>query len=277
MTVNNSLTTNKKPRFSVAIQSDAYKNLINQTLGDPNRSSRFIAAISSAVAVNPALQNCDAGTIISGALVGESLNLSPSVQLGHYYLVPFEDRKNDRTVATFQIGYKGFLTLAMRSGQYKKINVLAIKESELISYNPLTEELSVNLIENEEKREKAKTIGYYAMFELINGYQKSLYWNKDKMEAHALKYSKGYQAKKGYTFWEKDFDAMAFKTLIRQLISKWGIMSIDLEQAYTKDMSAIHEDGKVEYVDNDNTTTFEPISEPIEIKVEDNTLLDEQI
>lgn len=265
MTVNNSLTTNRKPKFSVAIQSDAYKNLINQTLGDPNRSARFIAAISSAVAVNPQLQNCDAGTIISGALVGESLNLSPSNQLGHYYLVPFEDRKNNRTVASFQIGYKGLLVLAMRSGQYKKINVLSIKEGELINYNPLTEELNVNLIEDEDKRDKAKTIGYYAMFELINGYQKSLYWNKDKMEAHANKYSKGYQARKGFTFWEKDFDAMAYKTLLRQLISKWGIMSIELEQAYTKDMSAVHDDGKVEYVDNDNSTSFEPISDPVEI------------
>lgn len=266
MTINNSLVgQSRKPRFSVAIQSDAYKNLINQTLGDKDRSARFIAAISSAVAVNPALQNCDAGTIISGALVGESLNLSPSNQLGHYYLVPFEDRKNDRTVATFQIGYKGLLALAMRSGQYKRINVLSIKKGELVNYNPLTEELNVNLIEDDEVREKTETIGYYAMFELVNGYQKSLYWSKDKMEKHANRYSKGYQARKGFTFWEKDFDSMAYKTLLRQLISKWGIMSIELETAYTKDMSAVHDDGKVEYVDNDNTTNFEQTSEPIEV------------
>ena len=266
MTVNNSLTQqNKKPRFSVAIQSDAYKNLINQTLGDPNRSARFIAAISSAVAVNPQLQNCDAGTIVSGALVGESLNLSPSQQLGHYYLVPFEDRKNDRTVATFQLGYKGYIQLAMRSGQYKKINVIALKEGELKNYNPLTEELDVNLIEDDLKRENAKTTGYYAMFELVNGFQKALYWSKEKMEVHANKYSKGYQAKKGYTFWEKDFDGMAYKTMLRQLISKWGVMSTELQTAYEKDMSAVHEDGKVEYVDNDNSTKFEPIAEPIEI------------
>jgi len=272
MTINNSLTqVNKKPRFSVAIQSDAYKNLINQTLGDPNRSARFIAAISSAVSVNPALQNCDAGTIISGALVGDSLNLSPSPSLGHYYLVPFEDRKNDRTVATFQLGYKGFLQLAMRTGQYKKINVLAIKKGELKSYNQLSEELVVDLIEDDNLREKTETVGYYAMFELINGYQKALYWSKEKMETHANRYSKGYQARKGFTFWEKDFDAMGFKTLLRQLISKWGVMSIELETAYTKDMSAIHEDGKVEYVDNDNKTDFEPIAEPV--SVEPNTIL----
>ena len=265
MTVQNSLTQNKKPRFSVAIQSDAYKNLVNQTLGDKDRATRFIAAISSAVAINPALQACDAGTILSGALVGESLNLSPSPQLGHYYLVPFEDRKNDRTVATFQLGWKGYVQLAIRSGQYKKLNVIAIKEGELVKYDQLTETLEVNLIQDELKREKALTIGYYAMFELVNGFTKSLYWSKEKMDAHANRYSKGYQAKKGFTFWEKDFDQMAFKTLIRQLISKWGVMSIDLKDALEKDMSAVHEDGKVEYVDNDKNTEFEPISEPIEI------------
>lgn len=103
MTVNNQLA-NRKPKFSVAIQSDMYKNLINSTLGDEKRATRFIAAISSAVAVNPNLQDCDAGTILSGALLGESLNLSPSPTLGHYYLVPFNDNNNQRKVATFQLG-----------------------------------------------------------------------------------------------------------------------------------------------------------------------------
>ena len=87
------------------------------------------------------------------------------------------------------------------------------------------------------------------MFEYTNGFRKAMYWSKKKMEAHALKYSKGYAAKKGYTFWEKDFDGMAYKTMLRQLISKWGIMSIDLQNAIDKDMAVIHEDGKTEYVD----------------------------
>lgn len=252
--INNSLTQRtQKPRFSVAIQSEGYKNLINQTLGDPNRAARFIAAISSAVAVNPVLQDCDAGTIISGALVGESLNLSPSPALGHYYLVPFNDNVNNRKVATFQLGYKGYLQLAIRSGNYKKLNVIAIKQGELKNYNPLTEELDVELIEDEAKREAAPTIGYFAMFELTNGFIKTLYWSKEKMDKHANTYSKGFKAKKGYTFWEKDFDGMAFKTMIRQLISKWGIMSIEMKQAYESDMAAIKEDGSKMYVDNDDT------------------------
>lgn len=269
--MNNQLVTNK-PKFSVAIQSDMYKNLINQTLGDKERATRFIASISSAVATNQALQECDAGTILSGALLGESLNLSPSPQLGQYYLVPFNDSKKGYKVAQFQLGYKGYIQLAIRSGQYKKLNVLAIKKGELIKYDPLNEEIEVNLIEDEEERESAETIGYYAMFEYTNGFRKSMYWSKSKMEKHALKYSKGYAAHKGYTYWEKDFDGMAYKTMLRQLISKWGIMSIDMQQAVEKDMTAINTDGTYEYVDNDEDVVIEQEepTETIETQSEDN-------
>lgn len=255
--MSNLVKATNRPKFSVAIQSDMYKNLINQTLGDKDRATRFIASISSAVATNQALQECDAGTILSGALLGESLNLSPSPQLGQYYLVPFNDSKKGYKVAQFQLGYKGYIQLAIRSGQYKKLNVLAIKKGELIKYDPLNEEIEVSLIEDEEERENAETIGYYAMFEYTNGFRKSLYWSKSKMEKHALKYSKGYTAHKGYTFWEKDFDGMAYKTMLRQLISKWGIMSIDMQQAVEKDMTAINTDGTYEYVDNEEDTIIE--------------------
>lgn len=249
-----------KPKFSVAIQSETYKNLVNQTLGDKNRATRFIASISSAVANNPQLQECDAGTILSGALLGESLNLSPSPQLGQYYLVPFNDTKKGCKVAQFQLGYKGYIQLAIRSGQYKKLNVMAIKKGELIKYDRLNEDIEVNLIDDEDVRESTETIGYYAMFEYSNGFRKTLYWSKSKMEKHALKYSMGYRAKKGYTFWEKDFDAMAYKTMLRHLISKWGIMSIDIQQAVEKDMSAINTDGSYEYIDN-QTDVIEQIEE----------------
>lgn len=253
----NQLQVTNKPKFSVAIQSDTYKNLINRTLGDKDRATRFIASISSAVATNQQLQECDAGSILSGALLGESLNLSPSPQLGQYYLVPFKDSKKGCKVAQFQLGYKGYIQLAIRSGQYKKLNVLAIKKGELIKYDPLNEEIEVKLIEDEEERANAETIGYYAMFEYTNGFRKTLYWTKKHMEAHAEKYSMGYRAKKGYTFWEKDFDGMAFKTMLRQLISKWGIMSIEMQKAMEQDMSAINTDGTFEYVDN------QEIEEPV--------------
>jgi recombination protein RecT len=261
----------KKQKFSAAIQSDAYKNLINNTLGDVKRSQRFVAAISSAVATNPQLQECDPGSILSAALLGEGLNLSPSPQLGQYYMVPFKRKANvnkgisEATLAQFQLGYKGYIQLAIRSGFYAKINVLDIKKGELIKYDPLLEVIEVNLIDDEIERENAETTGYYAMFEYLNGFKKTMYWSKDKMMSHADKYSQSFKKfeydrlQKGQipqsdlwkysSFWYKDFDGMAFKTMLRQLISRWGIMSTELTEAYTKDQAVIKENGEYDYID----------------------------
>lgn len=255
MAVNNQLV--KKPAqrlgLSAYLTQDAVKNQINNVIGGKN-GQRFISAIISAVNNNSALQQCTNQSILSGALLGESLNLSPSPQLGQYYLVPYDDREKGK-VAQFQLGYKGYIQLAIRSGQYKKLNVLAIKEGELVRFDPLNEEIEVKLIEDEEAREQAATIGYYAMFEYTNGFRKAIYWSKAKMEAHALKYSPGYRTdkKKGtaWTFWSKDFDGMAYKTMLRQLISKWGIMSIDLITAMDADMAVINEDGTKNYVETE--------------------------
>lgn len=269
MAKNEIQTTNKKLPFSAYITSDGIKNRINQIVGDENTGKRFISSIISAVSTNPTLAECDNASIVSGALLGEALKLSPSPQLGNYYLVPFNDKDKGK-VATFQLGYKGYIQLAIRSGQYKKLNVLAIKEGELINYDPLNEEIEVQLIDDETKREKAKTIGYYAMFEYVNGFRKALYWSKEKMEAHALQYSQGYRADKqkktAYTFWSKDFDGMAYKTMLRQLISKWGIMSIDMQTAYEADMAYIKEDGSKEYIDNQDDVQDATIVEEKEVK-----------
>ena len=273
-----------KPKFSVAIQTEQYQRLINNTLVDPNRARRFIASISSAVATNKDLQECDAGTILSGALLGEALNLSPSPQLGQYYLVPFKD-KNKGKVATFILGYKGYIQLAIRSGYYKKINVIELKEGELKKFDLMTEEIEVDLITDDEKRENAKTVGYYAMFEYLNGFKKAIYWSKDKMTAHADKYSPAF-TKKGYelllagkvkqedmwkysSHWYKSFDDMAKKTMLRQLISKWGVMSIEMREAFEKDETIIREDGTYQYVteiDDSNVieTKIEEHNESIE-------------
>lgn len=270
----------KKPTFTMVINSDGYKNLINKTLGDSNKAARFIAGITSAVVTTPGLQECTPQSIISGGFLGEALNLSPSPQLGQYYLVPYNDTKNECKVAQFQLGYKGYIQLAIRSGYYKKLNVLAIKEGELIKFDPLNEEIEVSLIEDEEKRETAKTIGYYSMFEYSNGFRKAIYWSKKKMIAHADKYSQAFSLneksikvngkmktkvsfedyeKGNYSqndawmyssFWYKDFDGMAYKTMLRQLISKWGIMSTEMQEAITKDMAVINNDGTYDYVDN---------------------------
>lgn len=267
MAVQNNLVkakSNQKLGFTSYLTQDAVKEQINKVVGGKN-GTRFIASIVSAVNTNPALSECTNQSILSGALLGESLNLSPSPQLGQYYLVPFNDKTKGK-VAQFQLGYKGYIQLAIRSGQYKKLNVIAIKEGELINYDPLNEEIEVKLIDDEETREQAETIGYYAMFEYTNGFKKAMYWSKKKMEAHALKYSKGYQAKKGYTFWEKDFDGMAYKTMLRQLISKWGIMSIDMVSAMDADMAIINEDGTKVYVDNEPDVI--DMEQPIEAEPE---------
>jgi len=266
------------------LNQDKVKNQLAQAVG--KNSMRFVSSVVSAVTVNPGLQECTNQSILSAALLGESLNLSPSPQLGQYYMVPYENKKEGVKVAQFQMGYKGYIQLAIRSGQYKKLNVLAIKEGELVWFDPLTEEIEVRLIEDEEEREQAKTIGYYSMFEHINGFKKALYWSKRKMLSHADRYSQAFSkdAKKIKTFdfkakkevwkekvsfadfeagnypkedewmyssfWYKDFDGMAYKTILRQLISKWGIMSIEMQRAYEGDMAEIHEDGTGEYVDN---------------------------
>ena len=234
---NTALANSKKLQFSTLIKSDAVQKSLEGTLGDSMRTKTFTSSLISAVSTNPALRDCDGMTIISAALLGESLNLSPSPQLGQYYMVPFRDNKSGTVKATFQLGWKGYYQLALRSGQYQNIDAVAVKEGELKSYNPITGDIDLDPIQDPIEREKAKTIGYYAYFTLNNGFTKKLYWSREKMQAHAEKYSKGYAAHKGYTFWEKDFDSMALKTMYRQLIGKYGIMSIEMQQAYVNDMS----------------------------------------
>ncbi len=278
MAVGNSLTAAKTQKTSLTayLTNDAVKNQINKVVGGKN-GTRFVSSIVSAVQTTPALQECTNNSILNAALLGEALGLSPSPQLGQFYMVPFKNNKKNCKEAQFQLGYKGYIQLAIRSGYYKKLNVLPIKEGELIRYDPLNEELEVDLIEDDILREEAETIGYYAMFEYENGFRKTLYWSKKKIQAHADKYSSAYSLKiagdiaqgkipekdmwKYSSFWYKDFDAMAMKTMLRQLISKWGIMSIDMQNAFDKDMAVIHEDGTAEYVDNSENSTEDVVAD----------------
>lgn len=244
MKANNAIVKKAQPtqNFSAFITSDAIKGRINALVADQHEGAQFLTSIVSAVTNNPALQGCAHISILNCALLGQSLKLSPSPQLGQYYMVPFND-KEEGMQAQFILGYKGYVQLAIRSGYYRKLNVVAIKEGELVRYDPLEEEIEVRLMDNETEREKAKTVGYFAMFEYKNGFRKTLYWSREKMQAHAEAYSKGYQKdiEKGTnnTFWAKDFDGMATKTMLRQLISKWGIMSVDLQKAVEADTEAI--------------------------------------
>lgn len=273
MALNNSLAkTNGTPRLGLSayLTRDAVRDQINKVVGGKD-GQRFISAIISATTTNTDLQECTNQSILSGALLGESLKLSPSPQLGHYYLVPFNDKEKGK-VAQFQLGYKGYIQLAIRSGQYKKLNVIAVKEGELEYFDPLNEDIKINMmVDKWDEREAKETIGYYAFFELTNGFRKAMYWSKQQMESHAIKYSAGYKAKKGFTFWEKNFDGMAFKTMLRQLISKWGIMSTELQQAFENDMTFTDDSGKVHYGEvDDNIIEAEIIEQPQEEKTEDS-------
>lgn len=246
----------KQEKFSDFLAKETTKNWIASVVTDPKEASKFVSSIVSATTNNTMLQACEKSSIISSGLLANALGLSLSPQLGLCYMVPFKNKaqykdgvkiKDESYIATFVLGYKGYIQLAIRSGYYKNINVISIKEGELIKYDPLTEELEVNLIPDEREREKLPTIGYYASFKLMNGFTKSIYWSKEKMLVHADKYSAAFSAQsyddlqagkiaekdmwKYSSFWYKDFDGMAYKTMLRQLISKWGIMSIDMQRA----------------------------------------------
>ena len=263
----NAIQTDKaenKITFSAFMTSNKISNKVNSIIGDKVKGERFVSSIISAVAANPQLKECDNASILSGALLGQALNLSPSPQLGRTYLVPFKD-KNRGMVAQFVLGYKGYLELAQRSGQYKDINVIEVREGEYKGRDKSTGNPTFEFIEDDDIRNEKDVIGYMATFTLLNGFTKTLYMTKKAMESHALKYSQGYRADKkngtSYTFWSKDFDGMAFKTILRQLISKWGILSIDMQRGFEGDMGVIEEDGKINYVDNIKEVN---LNEPVE-------------
>lgn len=278
-TTNQRQLSNNQPKFSVFMNQEQIKYLVSQALG--KNAQRFTASIISAVSANPALQKCTQRSVLSGALLGESLGLSPSPQLGQYYLVPFDKKDSQGNVietnAQFVLGAKGYKQLAMRSGQYLDIDVLEIKEGEYKGRDKHTGKQVFEFIENDDERDALPTIGYMAYFELLNGFRKQVYWTKAKMLKHADTYSPAFSAKKyeDYvsgkipknerykysSFWYKNFDEMAFKTLIRHLISQWGVMSIEMQDAFIRDNAVIKENGEPEYVEYDENAFSAPAQE----------------
>lgn len=250
----------KKQTFSVAITTENYQNMIRNTLKDPKRVNRFIASITSAVAATPALQTCEPSSVLACGLLGEGLELSPSPQLGYFYIVPFKQKAKYRegrlispecVKAQFILGYKGYIQLALRSGQYIDIDCLPIHNGEYLGRNPFTGKPQFKFIEDDDECEAQPIIGYMARLETKSGFTKCIYWTKEKMLRHADTYSQAF-SKKAFekirngqiadkdmwqysSFWYKNFDEMAQKTLIRQLISRWGIMSTEMERAFIND------------------------------------------
>lgn len=230
----NNISQNQ-PKFSVAIRSDAYKNLINQTLGDPDVARQFVADISTVVSQNYMLQKCDAGSIISAGLMAQSLKLPLSGSLGFAYVIPYGSK------AQFQIGFKGLIQLCQRSGQFESIGVRSVHEGEYVGQD----EFGDDMFRFSHEHDAKPTVGYFAYFKLLNGFKKTLYWTKAKCEAHGQRYSKSYGK-----LWTTDFDAMAQKTVLKMLLSKYAPMSVELQKAVTFDQAAINKDGTPDYVDN---------------------------
>ncbi len=281
------VATKPKQTFTDFISGDNIKRKINEMVGGKN-SQRFITAVISAVSNNSDLAQCNPSTIIAGALLGEALQLSPSPQLGQYYLVPYNIKKKDaqgkeywEKVAQFQLGYKGYIQLAIRSNFYRDLDVLEVREGEYLGRDKNTGKHRFSFITDEEERNSKKVVGYLAYFEYSNGFIKTIYWTKSAMENHALKYSKAYKGDKEkgttYSFWSTKFDDMAFKTMIRQLISRWGIMSIDMQRAFERDMAVIDENENFQYVDNEELEEETIIISPVENKTQNQDPTDDAV
>lgn len=271
MAVQNSLqkaTQQRRLGMTAYLNQDAVKQQINSIVGS-KRGTAFITSIVSAVQATPALQECTNPSILSAALFGESLNLSNSPSLGQFWIIPFNNRKKGVKEAQFQLGANGFKQLAMRTGQYKDIDFLEIHEGEYKGRDKYTGKQVFEFIEDDDEREALPVIGYMAYFELLNGFRKTVYWTKAKMEKHADQYSPAFSLDayrklqegkipqselwKYSSYWYSNFAGMAEKTLIKHLLSKWGILSTELITAMDADMAVINEDGSKDYVENDDS------------------------
>ncbi len=194
------------------------------------KAPQYMSSIVNLVNSDTNLQKCDGMSVIASCMVAATMDLPVDKNLGYAWVVPYGNR------AQFQMGYKGYIQLALRTGQYKAINVVEIREGELVSWNPLTEEIEVDF----SKRESDAVIGYAGYFKLINGFEKTVFWTKEEVNNHANKFSKTINSKN--SVWKSNFDAMAKKTVLRNLLSKWGILSIEMQKAYTADEGLINKE-----------------------------------
>ena len=243
------------------------------------QAQSFISDIVACVQNNNMLSACTNKSILSGALVAKSINLPLTPQLGYAYLVPFDNKKQveGRTQyvkeAQFQMGYKGYVQLALRSGRYRKLLTSDVRKGEVVNYDPFNDCYTLQSNSFEKRMEKDENgkymipiIGYYAKFELDNGFIKEMFMTYDDMLEYAKRYSKAYRSDINkhttYSFWTTKFEDMAKKTMIRQLLGKWGLLTPELEKAYTCDMAVIDEDGIPQYVDNQPDDT-EPAENPM--------------
>lgn len=210
-------------------------------------ANSFMANVMTLVSNDSYLADSDPMSIMSGALTAATLNLGLDKNLGYAYLVPF-NQKNKQTQkwekkAQFILGYKGYIQLAQRSGKYKALNVIEVYEGEMKSWNRLTEEFEFD----PNGRISDEVIGYVGYFELLNGFRKTVYWTKQEIETHRISNSKDKDKTRLSGVWASDYNAMARKTVLRNLLSKWGILSIEMQAATTSDekVQQVQEDGSI--------------------------------
>lgn len=227
------------------VQNDKVKGMIANVLHD--RAPQFATSIVSIVNSNRSLANVDQMSVIQSAMVAATLDLPIDQNLGYVWLVPYKGK------AQAQIGYKGYIQLAQRSGQYRAMNAVTVHEGELTSWNPLTEEIGYDPT----KRVSDAVIGYIGYFKLLNGFEKTVYWTREQIEAHRQRFSKA----GGNSPWASDFDAMALKTVLKSMLTKWGPMSTQLAEAVSKD--EVEPDGPTS-IDVDEVEIFDDASETTE-------------
>ncbi len=238
------------------LDSEGYRKRFNELLGA--RTPQFVSSIVSLVNADQNLQKAfyEAPiTVVQSALKAATFNLPIDPNLGYAYIVPFNNRVKDqdgrehkRMEATFIIGYKGMNQLALRTGVYKTINVIDVREGELKSYNRLTEEIELEFVEDDEERDALPIIGWVGYYRLINGTEKTIYMTRKQIEQHERRHRKGQYMGKG---WREDFDSMAMKTVFRRLIGKWGLMSIDYQRADAATLAAADAIARGEFDDED--------------------------
>jgi recombination protein RecT len=257
-----------KKTVSSILSQESIKARFAEILG--KNANAFMSSIISATKANPSLADCEPESIISSAVISATLNLPIQSNLGFAHIVPYNSKdQNGNTFkqAQFQMGYKGFVQLALRTAQYKNINASEVYEGELVKHDRITGEVELDTT----KKRTNKIIGYVAYFKLLNGFEKMLYMTKEQIENHGTKYSKSYSNK--YGRWQQDFDSMALKTVIKLLLSKYGILSVEMQTAITVDQAIIKnaDTMEIEYVDinekNNSQTIDIEVKELEEIKI----------
>lgn len=240
------------------------KQKFQELLG--KRATSFMTSVLQITAQNSLLAKADPVSIYQAAAVAATLDLPINASLGFAYIVPFNSKQPDgsyKQVAQFQLGYKGFIQLAQRSGQFKTISSAAIYEGQLVESNPLTG------FQFDFTQKKSDTvIGYAAHFALLNGFEKTLFMTVDDLKKHGMKFSQTYQ--KGYGLWKDDFDTMAQKTVLKLLLSKFAPLSVDMQRAVITDQAVIKDADTVdvEYVDHD-TPEVDKEAERMRLLIED--------